>query len=104
MAVPNLQEDLCEFTLNDLGFFIGTLAASATAVIASIFSGIRRSRCTQIKCLCITCLREVPDEIELDTNAPKSPRTPAVGRTTGRYVPAPGKGGGGGGFNMRNSL
>lgn len=69
MTSPNLEEDLCAYTLNDLAFFIGTIGATATAFFASIFAGIRRSRCTKISCFCIHCLREIPDEIEDDASS-----------------------------------
>lgn len=54
--------------------FILTLVASMSACLGIVFTYFLKSRCKNIKCLCLSCDRDVitldPDQIEISTAPP----------------------------------
>jgi hypothetical protein len=47
--------------LNLIGIFISSLLLSLSGLIAVLFSGLRNSRCNEIKCLGSSCTRNVAE-------------------------------------------
>lgn len=48
------------FSLSELGIFVGSCCASFGGLVYAV----SKSRCTTIRCGCISCDRNVPDIIE----------------------------------------
>tara|TARA_R100001594_G_scaffold92389_1_gene126664 strand:+ start:1434 stop:1622 length:189 start_codon:yes stop_codon:yes gene_type:complete len=60
-----------EFTIGDLGVFIGTIGG----VVTSILIVLQKSKCKNIKCCGASCDRKIPDE-ELVPPVEENPPNP----------------------------
>jgi hypothetical protein len=59
-----------EFTLSELGLFVGTLGG----VITGLIFALQKSRCETINCCGIKCKRNITPTKK--TGSPETPRTP----------------------------